>query len=87
MKTKLEFYSQWHKAEKVVIRRVVVHRLKSEAQGIIRLEPLIKFTFMGLGWGVLSKAFLIFQLYFKLSKVNNYLYVYLKIMPYMKSGN
>lgn len=62
-------------------------RLKNEAQGLISLEPWIKFTFMSLRWGILSKAFLIAQLQLQLTKVNNYLYFSLKIRPYMKNGN
>lgn len=87
LETELESYVQRQKAEKVVIHTVVIHRLKNEAQGLISLEPQIKFTFMGLGQGILSKAFLIAQLQLKLTKVNNYLYVPLKIRPYMKNGN
>lgn len=63
-KPTLEHYAQWQKAE------IVLHRLNNEAQGLISLEPCIKF--MGLRWGVLSKAFLIAQVQFKLSKVNKY---------------
>ena len=87
LKAELESYVQQQKTEKVFIHTAVIHRLKNEAQGLISLEPQIKFTFMSLGRGTLPKAFLISQLQLKLTKVSIYLYGSLKIRPYMKNGN
>lgn len=72
------------KAEKVVTPSVVGHRLKNEAERLTSLDSQIKYIFLGLGCGILTKAFLIVQLQLKVTQVNNYSYLSLKNM---KNGN
>lgn len=83
-KTKIELYLQWQKAGKVAVCSVVTHRLKNEAEGLISLDTHIRYIFLGLGCGILTKAFLIVQLQLKVTQVNNYSYLSLKIRAYMK---
>lgn len=83
----MEPYVQWQKAEKVAIHSVVSSRLKNEAGRLISLGSQMKYIFLGLGSEILTKAFLIAHLQLKVTQINSYLYLSLKIRAYMKKGN
>lgn len=63
---------------------MISSRLKNEAGGLISLGSQMKYIFSGLGSEILTKAFLIAHLQSKVTQINSYLYLSLKIRAYMK---